>query len=140
MCRICACLACCTPAPSADSRCATCVVVAVPPSVIRLTCNEPVQPIGRGIRVVAPSGSVVVPGVHMGPLELPWHPVFMKEARIIPSLGYCRHNGRHEMADAAAMFELSAPVSLESRVKLRFHDVERVGEDLRILARFEGVS
>ncbi len=41
-------------------------------------------------------------------------------------------------ADAAAMFELSAPVSLESRVKLRFHDVERVGEDLRILARFEG--
>jgi threonine dehydrogenase-like Zn-dependent dehydrogenase len=27
----------------------------------------------------------------------------MKEARIIPSLGYCRHNGRHEMADAAAM-------------------------------------
>ncbi|NIE85182.1 dihydrofolate reductase family protein, partial [Burkholderia sp. Tr-860] len=43
-------------------------------------------------------------------------------------------------ADAAAMFELSAPVSLESRVKLRFHDVERVGEDLRILARFEGVS
>ncbi|WP_425117668.1 bifunctional diaminohydroxyphosphoribosylaminopyrimidine deaminase/5-amino-6-(5-phosphoribosylamino)uracil reductase RibD [Burkholderia gladioli] len=43
-------------------------------------------------------------------------------------------------ADAAAMFELSAPVSLESRVKLRFHDVERVGEDLRILARFEGES
>ncbi|WP_017922974.1 RibD family protein, partial [Burkholderia glumae] len=41
-------------------------------------------------------------------------------------------------ADAAAMFELSAPISLESRVKLRFHEVERVGEDLRILARFEG--
>jgi 2-desacetyl-2-hydroxyethyl bacteriochlorophyllide A dehydrogenase len=61
------------------------------------------QSLARCVELVAPSGSVVVPGVHMGPLEFPWHPVFMKEARIIPSLGYCRHNGRHEMADAAAM-------------------------------------
>ena len=44
------------PAPSADSRCVAGIVVAAPPSVIRLTFNEPVQPIGRGIRVVAPSG------------------------------------------------------------------------------------
>lgn len=39
-------------------------------------------------------------------------------------------------ADAAAMFELRAPASLASRMRLRFHDVKRVGEDLRILARF----
>jgi copper transport protein len=50
------------PAPSADSRCGTGVVVAAPPSVIRLTFNEPVQPIGRGIRVVAPNGRRVERG------------------------------------------------------------------------------
>ena len=44
------------PAPSADFRCVAGVVVAAPPLVIRLTFNEPVQPVGRGIRVVAPSG------------------------------------------------------------------------------------
>jgi copper transport protein len=50
------------PGPPADSRCVTGVVVAAPPSVIRLTFNEPVQPIGRGIRVVAPSGRRVERG------------------------------------------------------------------------------
>src|SRR5262249_54907389 len=47
---------------SADSRCVAGVVAAAPPSVIRLTFNEPVQPIGRGIRVVAPSGRRVERG------------------------------------------------------------------------------
>jgi len=50
------------PAPTADPRCVTGVVVAAPPLVIRLTFNEPVQPIGRGIRVVAPSGRRVERG------------------------------------------------------------------------------
>ena len=47
---------------SAGSRCVAGVVVAAPPPVIRLTFNEPVQPIGRGIRVVAPSGRRVERG------------------------------------------------------------------------------
>jgi copper transport protein len=37
-------------------------VVATPPPVVRLTFNEPVQPIGLGIRVVAPSGRRVERG------------------------------------------------------------------------------
>jgi copper transport protein len=49
-------------APSADSRCVAGVVVAASPPKIRLTFNEPVQPIGRGIRVVAPSGRRVERG------------------------------------------------------------------------------
>jgi 2-desacetyl-2-hydroxyethyl bacteriochlorophyllide A dehydrogenase len=61
------------------------------------------ESLARCADLVAPSGTVVVPGVHMGAMDFPWQPVFMKEARIIPSLGYCRHDGRHEMADAAAM-------------------------------------
>ncbi|MDR6419853.1 diaminohydroxyphosphoribosylaminopyrimidine deaminase/5-amino-6-(5-phosphoribosylamino)uracil reductase [Paraburkholderia phenoliruptrix] len=38
--------------------------------------------------------------------------------------------------DSMSMFNLSAPATLEGRVKLAFHNVERIGDDLRILARF----
>jgi len=37
--------------------------------------------------------------------------------------------------DSMSMFNLSAPETLEGRVKLAFHNVERIGDDLRILAR-----
>jgi 2-desacetyl-2-hydroxyethyl bacteriochlorophyllide A dehydrogenase len=61
--------------------------------------------LARCAELVAPGGAVVVLGVHMTPsLPLPWHPVFLREARIIPSLGYCAHpDGHREMEDAAAM-------------------------------------
>ncbi|WP_455777102.1 RibD family protein, partial [Burkholderia stabilis] len=39
-------------------------------------------------------------------------------------------------ADAAGMFDLAAPANLEARTRLSFHGIERVGDDLRILARF----
>jgi diaminohydroxyphosphoribosylaminopyrimidine deaminase / 5-amino-6-(5-phosphoribosylamino)uracil reductase len=38
--------------------------------------------------------------------------------------------------DSMSMFNLAAPESLEGRVRLNFHSVERLGDDLRILARF----
>lgn len=38
-------------------------------------------------------------------------------------------------SDAAGMFDLAAPASLDARVRLAFHSVERIGDDLRILAR-----
>ncbi|MCC8403896.1 bifunctional diaminohydroxyphosphoribosylaminopyrimidine deaminase/5-amino-6-(5-phosphoribosylamino)uracil reductase RibD [Paraburkholderia sp. MMS20-SJTN17] len=38
--------------------------------------------------------------------------------------------------DSMSMFNLAAPDLLEDRVRLTFHTVERIGEDLRILARF----
>jgi len=50
------------PAPIADPRCITGVVVGAPPLAIRLTFNEPVRPIGRGVRVAAPSGRRVERG------------------------------------------------------------------------------
>jgi diaminohydroxyphosphoribosylaminopyrimidine deaminase / 5-amino-6-(5-phosphoribosylamino)uracil reductase len=37
--------------------------------------------------------------------------------------------------DAAGMFDLAAPATLDARVQLGFHSIERVGDDLRILAR-----
>jgi threonine dehydrogenase-like Zn-dependent dehydrogenase len=53
--------------------------------------------------LVAPGGTIVVLGVHFGPVQLDWMPLFHKEARVIPSLGYCAHEGGREMEDAAAM-------------------------------------
>jgi threonine dehydrogenase-like Zn-dependent dehydrogenase len=42
-------------------------------------------------------------GVHLGTVEIDWMPLFHREASIVPSLGYCRHEGGLEMEDAAAM-------------------------------------
>ena len=53
--------------------------------------------------LVAPGGTIVVLGVHVGPVQLDWMPLFNREARLIPSLGYCAHEGGREMEDAAAM-------------------------------------
>jgi 2-desacetyl-2-hydroxyethyl bacteriochlorophyllide A dehydrogenase len=57
----------------------------------------------RAIELVAPRGTIVVLGVHLGTVELDWMPLFHREASIVPSLGYCRHDGTLEMEDAAAM-------------------------------------
>ncbi len=60
--------------------------------------------IARSIELVAPGGTVVVLGVHMTPtVELDWRTMFHREARVVPSLGYCAHEGGREMEDAAAM-------------------------------------
>ncbi len=39
-------------------------------------------------------------------------------------------------ADSMSMFSLAAPETLDERVQLSFHAVDRIGDDLRILARF----
>ncbi|HZZ10646.1 MAG TPA: bifunctional diaminohydroxyphosphoribosylaminopyrimidine deaminase/5-amino-6-(5-phosphoribosylamino)uracil reductase RibD [Paraburkholderia sp.] len=39
-------------------------------------------------------------------------------------------------ADSMSMFNLLAPQDLAERVQLNFHAIDRIGEDLRILARF----
>jgi 2-desacetyl-2-hydroxyethyl bacteriochlorophyllide A dehydrogenase len=62
-----------------------------------------VQSLARCGELVAPGGSIVVPGVHIEPVQLEWHPLFMKEAKVIPSLGYCAHESGREMEDAARM-------------------------------------
>ena len=53
--------------------------------------------------LVAPGGTIVVLGVHFGPVQFDWMPLFHREARLIPSLGYCAHEGGREMEDAANM-------------------------------------
>jgi 2-desacetyl-2-hydroxyethyl bacteriochlorophyllide A dehydrogenase len=53
--------------------------------------------------LVAPGGTIVVLGVHFGPVQIDWMPLFHREARLIPSLGYCAHDGGREIEEAAAM-------------------------------------
>ena len=61
------------------------------------------ESLARCGELVAPGGTIVVLGVHFGPVRLDWMPLFHKEARVIPSLGYCAHDAGREMEDAAAM-------------------------------------
>lgn len=61
------------------------------------------ESLARCGELVAPGGTIVVLGVHFGPVQLDWMPLFNKEARVIPSLGYCAHDGIREMEEAAAM-------------------------------------
>ena len=61
------------------------------------------ESLARCGELVAPGGTIVVLGVHFGPVQLDWMPLFHKEARVIPSLGYCAHDGGREMDDVAAM-------------------------------------
>jgi threonine dehydrogenase-like Zn-dependent dehydrogenase len=59
--------------------------------------------LARSIELVAPGGTVVVLGVHFGTVQLDWMPLFHREARVIPSLGYCAGDSGREMEEAAAM-------------------------------------
>lgn len=59
--------------------------------------------LARCIELVAPGGTISVLGVHFGPVQLDWLALFLKEARVVPSLAYCVHEGGREFEDAAAM-------------------------------------
>ncbi|MDT3444847.1 alcohol dehydrogenase catalytic domain-containing protein [Pseudofrankia sp. BMG5.37] len=59
--------------------------------------------LARATELVAPHGTVVCVGVHLGKVELDWAPLFHREAKLLPSLGYCRHENGREMEDTAAM-------------------------------------
>jgi 2-desacetyl-2-hydroxyethyl bacteriochlorophyllide A dehydrogenase len=61
------------------------------------------ESLARCGELVAPRGTIVVLGVHFGPVQLDWMPLFHHEANLIPSLGYCAHDGVREMEEAAAM-------------------------------------
>jgi 2-desacetyl-2-hydroxyethyl bacteriochlorophyllide A dehydrogenase len=59
--------------------------------------------LARAVELVGRGGSVVVLGVHLQPVQLDWMTLFNREARVVPSLGYCAHGQGREIEDAAAM-------------------------------------
>jgi 2-desacetyl-2-hydroxyethyl bacteriochlorophyllide A dehydrogenase len=88
------------------------------------------ESLARAIELVAPSGTIVVLGVHMGTVELNWMPLFHREARVIPSLGYCAHEGGREMEDAAAMLA-DEPEIARTLITHRF-PIEDAAEAFRV--------
>ncbi|HVT41507.1 MAG TPA: zinc-binding dehydrogenase [Acidimicrobiales bacterium] len=77
------------------------------------------ESLARCAELVAPGGTIVVLGVHFGPVQLNWMPLFHHEARLIPSLGYCAHDGVREMEEAAAMLA-AQPEIVETVITHRF--------------------
>jgi len=61
------------------------------------------ESLARCAELVAPGGTIVVVGVHFGPVQVDWMTLFHREARLVPSLGYCAHDGVREFDEVAAM-------------------------------------
>ncbi|HEY6473302.1 MAG TPA: zinc-binding dehydrogenase, partial [Acidimicrobiales bacterium] len=94
------------------------------------------ESLARCGELVAPGGSIVVPGVHFGPVQLEWHPLFAKEARVIPSLGYCAHDGVREFDEAAAM--LAADPEIARTVITHRFPLEDAEEAFRVASDRSG--
>ena len=75
-------------------------------------------------------GTVVVLGVHVGTLELDWMPFFHREARLVPSLGYCASHDGREMEHAAAMLA-EDPAIVRALITHRF-PLEDAAEAFRV--------
>lgn len=89
-----------------------------------------IESLARCGELVAPSGTIVVLGVHFGPVQLDWMPLFHHEARLIPSLGYCRHDDVREMDEAAAMLAQD-PAIVDTVITHRFA-LEDAAEAFRV--------
>jgi 2-desacetyl-2-hydroxyethyl bacteriochlorophyllide A dehydrogenase len=88
--------------------------------------------LARAIELTAPGGTVTVLGVHLGKVEIDWMPFFHREARLIPSLGYCRHDDGREMDDAAAM--LAADPEIARAIITHRYPIEDAEEAFRVSA------
>jgi 2-desacetyl-2-hydroxyethyl bacteriochlorophyllide A dehydrogenase len=78
------------------------------------------ESLARCTDLVAPGGAVVALGVHRTPtLPLPWHQMFIREARLVPSLGYCAHGDRKEIEEAAELLA-TRPDVVETIITHRF--------------------
>jgi threonine dehydrogenase-like Zn-dependent dehydrogenase len=88
------------------------------------------ESLARAAELVAPGGTIVVLGVHFGTVELNWMPLFHREARVIPSLGYCRNEGGREMEDAARMLA-EEPEIARALITHRF-PIEDAAEAFRV--------
>ena len=91
-----------------------------------------VESLARCSQLVAPSGTIVVVGVHYGPVEVDWMSLFHREARLIPSLGYCSHDGVREFEEVAAM--LADDPSIAQTVITHRFPLEDATEAFRVAA------
>ena len=91
------------------------------------------QSLSRSADIVGPGGVVVVVGVHTGEtLSVPWRPLFHKEARLLPSLGYCAHGSGRDIEDAAAL--LAEEPDVAATVITHRFPLEDAAEAFRVAA------
>jgi 2-desacetyl-2-hydroxyethyl bacteriochlorophyllide A dehydrogenase len=91
------------------------------------------QSLSQSAELVAPGGALVMVGVHTGAtLNVPWRPLFHKEARLIPSLGYCAFGGSRDIEEAATMLA-DNPEILKTVITHRF-PLEDAAEAFRVAA------
>lgn len=88
--------------------------------------------LARATELVAPGGTIVCVGVHLGKVELDWSPLFHREVTVIPSMSYCRHDDGREMEDAAAMLAADPEIA-RALITHRF-PLEDAAEAFRVAA------
>jgi threonine dehydrogenase-like Zn-dependent dehydrogenase len=59
--------------------------------------------LARSVDLVAPGGTIAILGLHLEEFRPDFLTIFMKEARILPSIAYCSHDGEKDMSEAASM-------------------------------------
>lgn len=88
--------------------------------------------LNRAIELARPGGTMVVLGTYEADVAWPQHECFLKELRTVPSLGYCRHNGRRDF-DCAAEMLAGNPEIAESLITHRF-PIDDAAEAFRVAA------
>lgn len=88
--------------------------------------------LATAIDLVAPQGTVAVVGVYVGNVEIPWGPLFQREAKLAPSRGYCAHGGHREIEDAAAM--VAADPEIARTIITHRFPIEDAPEAFRVAA------
>lgn len=88
--------------------------------------------LARSIDLARPGGTLVVLGVYPPEVVWPQRECFLKELRIVPSLGYCRHGARRDYQDAAQMLA-GRPELAESLITHRF-PIDDAAEAFRVAA------
>jgi len=86
----------------------------------------------RSVELLAPGGTIAVLGVHYGGLDVSYTALLTKEARLVASMGYCRHEGGRDMQQAAEMLA-ARPEIADSLITHRF-PLEEAPEAFRVAA------
>ncbi|MGB9308495.1 MAG: alcohol dehydrogenase catalytic domain-containing protein [Mycobacterium sp.] len=86
--------------------------------------------LGRCTELARPGATMVVLGVYGPDVVWPQYECFMKELRVVPSLGYCRQGDRRDFEDAADMLA-QRPELAESLITHRF-PIEDAAEAFRV--------
>ena len=86
----------------------------------------------RAVELARPGGTIVVLGVYESDVVWPQYECFIKELRIVPSLGFCRHSGRKDYESAAEMLA-QRPELTVSLITHRY-SIEDAAEAFRVAA------